>query len=331
MKQINVADNEAGQSLYKLLVKVLDAAPNSFIYKMLRKKNIKLNGKKADGSEKLVKGDVVEIFLADDTFDKFTKEKAEAVKLPALNLSILYKDEHVVIMNKPAGILSQKAEKEDVSMNDYLLDFVKKENPAVVDGITTFKPSICNRLDRNTSGILIGGISLLGLQQMAELLKERTIHKYYLCIVCGGIRESQLIEGYLKKDETNNKVTLSKTEVAESAFIKTEYTPLKATDEYTLLKVKLITGRSHQIRAHLASIGHPVIGDYKYGSRRINDKLKKEYNLQYQLLHSYELVFPELLAPLLGLSKQRITAPLPSQFNTIMRGLNLWLPGIPVD
>lgn len=313
MKEIIVTKNEAGQRLDKLLAKYLDAAPKSFLYKMLRKKNIKLNKKKADGKELLQVGDSVAIFLADDTIKKFQKQERQETKTH-LHLEHLYQDDNVLILNKPVGVLSQKARSDDVSVNDYVLEVCGQTGK-------TFRPSICNRLDRNTSGIIVSGVSLEGLQTMAELLKSREVHKYYQTIVKGRITEEKKITGYLKKNEKNNTVEFSKKRTAGSAYIETWYTPIKVGRDATLLEVWLITGRTHQIRAHLASVGHPVAGDYKYGDRKWNDQLKQQFGLFSQLLHSARLVFPEKMERCRDLSGRTIIAAKPELFCDIEKTL----------
>jgi 23S rRNA pseudouridine955/2504/2580 synthase len=320
VKQFNVQQNEAGQRLDKLLAKLLNKAPKSFIYKMLRKKNITLNGKKAEGSEMLRVQDEIKLFLSDDTYALFSEE-VQTTNVEH-DLTIIYEDQHILIVNKPLGILSQRAEREDISMVEHIISYLLSTNQLTKEQLISFKPAICNRLDRNTGGILIAGKSLLGLQEMARLLKDRSLGKYYVCIVKGHVEKKERIEGYLCKDEKKNQVTIHPTEVENSEYICTEYEPVSyAEHKYTLLRVKLITGKSHQIRAHLASIGHPIIGDYKYGDQKTNHFFKMNYDLSSQLLHANQMVFPELEGELSYLSGKCFTANLPEQFEKIQKDL----------
>lgn len=330
MREIQVGVNEAGQRLDKLLGKVLKEAPKSFCYKMLRKKNITLNDKKADGSEKLILGDVVKIYLAEETYCKFAgktdsyQKGIQEVTKKVCNLApmdILYADANVMFINKPAGILSQKARPEDVSVVEQIIAHELEQGHATVQTLQTFRPSVCNRLDRNTSGIIVAGVSLTGLQVMSQLLKDRTMHKYYLCLVSGCVTEKQRISGYLTKNERTNQVEISpKPLTDQSQPIETEYDPIAGNQYVTLLKVLLITGRSHQIRAHLSSIGHPLIGDTKYGRERVNKLYQKRYGLTHQLLHSYRMELPWIEGDLSYLSGKVIEAPLPKQFIQILEG-----------
>ncbi|GAA6480396.1 RluA family pseudouridine synthase [Enterocloster aldenensis] len=332
MQTLTVTPNEAGQRMDKLLAKYLDQAGKGFLYKMMRKKNITLNGKKCDGSEHLKEGDEIQLFLADGTIEKFQA----AHKVPGgttaghgyKKLDIIYEDKHILAVNKPSGMLSQKAREGDMSLNEYILNYLIDSGGLPISQLRTFKPSICNRLDRNTSGLVVAGKSLAGLQVMNGVFKDRSLHKYYQCLVNGQVTEKKLIAGFLRKDEAANTVTVYPLEVEDSVPIMTEYLPLAGNGVYTLLQVTLITGRSHQIRAHLASIGHPIVGDYKYGRQDMNDAMKKKYGVRSQLLHSWKLVMPDKLPePLDYLSGKEMLAGLPDQFARVLKGEGIRIPG----
>lgn len=335
MKEIIIRENESGQRFDKFLKKYLSEAPGSFIYKMLRKKNIVLNGKKASGNEKLNNGDRVKLFLSDDTLEKFSPKKknlSQKRTLPKEQLDIIYEDEHVLFINKPSGILSQKADKKDVSIVEYVIEYLLKSGQLTEEEMRTFHPSVCNRLDRNTSGLIVAGKSLAGLQTMAELFKDRTLAKYYLCFVKGKVTGKQHICGYLKKDEKTNHVKIIKSDhpaAKKEGYvpIETEYVPVAYHTDVTLLKVHLITGRTHQIRAHLAATGHPLLGDYKYGDRAFNDIYKKKSGISSQMLHAYELVLPEMREPLEYLTKRTFTAKVPPVFEKMIKE-TAWEHGI---
>lgn len=342
MKEYIIGNNEAGQRFDKYLMKLLKDAPSSFIYKMLRKKNIVLNGRKSDGKEKLNINDNVKIFLADDTFDKFAgKAVTKSLEKKEVSLDVIYEDTNIVLINKPVGILSQKADNNDESINDRFIQYLINNNEITTDSIKTFKPSICNRLDRNTSGMIIAGKSLFGLQTMADLLKKRTLHKYYLCVVKGIINEKSYIKGFLYKDEAKNTVVINKSQINDAYMpIETAYYPIASNSEYTLLCVHLITGKTHQIRAHLSSVGHPLVGDSKYGDKNVNVYFKDKYKLRNQLLHSYMITFPVMEDKLCDLSEKSFVAPLAVKFDSIIsnefKGVTLskelvWEHGIAED
>ncbi|MDO5550672.1 MAG: RluA family pseudouridine synthase [Lachnospiraceae bacterium] len=323
MQALTITENEAGQRLDKLLAKYLNLAPKSFLYKMMRKKNITLNNKRCEGSEKLEVGDEIRLFLSDDTISKFSQSKSypsskAAARQPKLD--IIYEDDHLLIVNKPAGMLSQKAKDSDHSLVEEIINYLIDSKHIRIEQLRTFRPSVCNRLDRNTSGLVVAGKSLAGLQIMSEVLKDRSIHKYYQCIVSGRLTKKQVIAGFLRKDEESNQVTIYPLEVENSVPIMTEYLPLAGSDRYTLLAVTLITGRTHQIRAHLASIGHPIVGDYKYGIDSVNAWAKQTYGIRSQMLHSWKLVMPKLPEPMAALSGKEFTAPLPPAFRRMEEG-----------
>lgn len=325
MYQIEIRENEAGQRLDKFLHKFMPLAPASFFYKMLRKKNITLNGKKAEGSEKLSIGDTLSFYLSEETMKGFQKENEihnksilneyEKAYKELKGISIIYEDTHVIIMNKPAGILSQKAKPEDVSLNEWMIGYLLAVKCIDAQQLSTFKPSICNRLDRNTVGLVIGAKSLAGSQKMNELISSRCIKKFYRMLVKGHVQKEEILEGYLLKDEKSNKVRLvEKDENGKASYIKTRYYPIMEFSDRTLVEAELITGKPHQIRIHLASTGHPLLGDYKYGDREWNDKYKSLFHISSQLLYACRLELPDLEAPFDSLSGQVIEAPVPEAF-----------------
>lgn len=321
MQAVIISEKEAGQRLDKFLSKYLNQASKSFLYKMLRKKNITLNGKKAEGLEKLSQGDEIKLYLSDETIEKFKKpeNKTDFLNLPKAGLKVLYENKHILIMDKPAGMLSQKARPEDISLIEYMTAYLLSSHSIEEEELSHFRPGICNRLDRNTSGIIVGGKTMEGLQVMGELFKDRQLSKFYFSIVKGVIEKPQLIEGYLAKNHSHNRVSIYKEPVENSDYIKTYYEPVFHNGEYTFLKVKLITGKSHQIRAHLQSVGHSIIGDGKYGDVASNKFFRKNFKLKHQLLHAGILVFPQMEGEWAALSQKKITASLPDYFQTILK------------
>lgn len=336
MKEFVIKSNESGQRLDKFLAKVLSEASMGFIYKMLRKKNFTLNDKKADGKEILEQGDCVKLFLSDETFGKFSKIeniKDQADKsyprltkegLEKLSLTIVYEDGDILIFNKPAGMLSQKSEPNDLSVNEYLIGYMLSSKQITEEELATFKPSIANRLDRNTTGAVLCGKSLAGLQFLADALKHRTLHKYYRTIVCGKIEQPMLLEGSLSKDEKKNQVMISHQTADGKNAIRTRIEPLQVLHykhtEYTEIQVELITGKTHQIRAHLSSIGHPLLGDTKYMRDGIDNRFR---GLRHQLLHSYKMCFEESgqisNEKFSYLEGQTFYADLPNEYQKILR------------
>ena len=330
MRSIKVSEQDAGQRLDKYLLKYLPKASKGFIYKMLRKKNIKLNKGKATGNEKLVAFDVIELFLSEETIASFCDDVSEKrMDLPEIvynedkgyircgryTVGIIYEDEDIVILNKPAGLLSQKAVMSDISLVDILEAYVKK-NADNSHTSSIQKPGIVSRLDRNTSGLVACGKTLKGLQELSEAVRERRVEKTYRCIVNGRLTSGERLTGYLIKDEHTNKVRLvsgaSSDGYDRSDYIETEYDVIENYDNSTYLSVKLITGKTHQIRAHLSSIGHPVAGDIKYGAR-------KESGLNHFLLHSYMLRFGNEKGVLSKVSGMSFTAPVPNDIEKYIR------------
>lgn len=321
MVEYEINSNEAGQRLDKFLCKYMPLAPKSFFYKMLRKKNISLNGKKAAGQEKLTQGDKIRFFLADETIRKFSvspgENKLKTFHISNAELDILYEDADTLFINKPAGMLSQKASPDDVSLVEYLTGYLLKSGQLTENDLRTFHPGVCNRLDRNTSGIVAAGKTLAALQELNVMFRERSLGKYYLCLVSGSVKQGAHINGYLVKDRSTNRVSFSKNRTEQAVRIETAYRPVCIGDGVTLLEVHLITGKTHQIRVHMASQGHPIIGDYKYGSRKINDSYRSKYGLRFQLLHAARLNIPDCQGILGNLSGKTVWAPLPELFRKI--------------
>lgn len=329
MKELKITDLEAGQRFDKYLDRYLSNATMSFIYKMLRKKNITLNDKKASGSEKLNAGDTVKIFFKDETLDSFTGKAEISGKSEKSNINykkyvkVIYEDSEILIVDKPKNVLSQKADKNDISMCEYITAYLLDSGALKETQLETFHPGVCNRLDRNTSGLLAAGKTIGGLQALSKAFADRTLEKYYVALVAGEVKTRQKISGFLVKDEKTNKVTISTKELPGSEEILTEYIPVVSSKRLSLVKIHLHTGKTHQIRAHMASCGYPLVGDYKYGNKATNDGYKAKYRIQSQLLHSYQLIIDE--------KSINVTAPIPKEMVEVLKGEGLWQPGIPED
>ncbi len=287
MKTVVVNANDAGQRLDKLLTKTFRNLPPSLMYKGIRTKNIKLNGKRCEISTRVCAGDVISVYLKDDVLDE--TPAAPDFMTAGRELSVVYEDDNLLLLNKPAGLLVHPDENE---YRDTLIFRVQRylfeKGEYVPADENSFAPALVNRIDRNTSGIVIAAKNAAALRILNEKLKRREIHKYYLCIVHGTFAEkSALLEGYLEKNEQQNRVYISDKGGVDARKIATRYTVLKENARYSLLEIELLTGRTHQIRAHLASVGHPLLGDGKYGTNALN----KGTGFTRQALCSYRLQF----------------------------------------
>lgn len=338
MKQLQVTGREAKQRLDKYLKRYLPEMGTSFLYKMLRKKNITLNGKKATGSELLQEGDTIQCFFSDETYAKFSGNTGGENAVSNIGktvvdgfvhsdqnnsiteyykayetlkgITVLYEDEHLLLLNKPAGILSQKAQKDDLSLNEWMLGYLLHNQKITESGLRLFKPSVCNRLDRNTSGLVICGKSLIGSREISRLLKNRTLQKYYRTYVHGRMEGEAVLTAYHKKDKKKNQAEIlfeiSQSKINEYDSIVTSYRTIESGKNVSYLEIELITGKTHQIRAHLAALGHPIVGDPKYGP---GDKTNK-----HQLLHAYRVIFPDMEEELSYLSGKEFLCPEPDAF-----------------
>ncbi len=323
MRQIKIDINEHDQRIDRFLKKYFSNGTKSFIYKMLRKKRIKLNGNRSNPEDIIVEGDTIEMYLSDETIEKFrTTEKA--IK-SSNHLDVVYEDENIVLINKPKNMLSHTSDSESSEPNtvDEFISYLYENGDYDPKLEKTFVPSICNRLDRNTSGIIVGAKNYNTLKEINSGLKNRTISKYYECIVKGSVSSNQKLEGFLSKSEYDNKVSISKERTEDSKEIVTHLKVIKKNDNYSLLEINLITGRTHQIRAHLLSIGHPVIGDLKYGNSKVNKYFKENYKLDNQYLHANKIIFDGLSNGLEYLNKKQFISNVDSQMKLIKRDLFL--------
>lgn len=292
MKEIIIDKNENEQRLDRFLKKYLAKAPQGFVQKMIRKKNVKVNGLRAKPEITIYEGDTIQLFLSDETIEKFM-----AVKGPIkskLVPKIIYEDDNIILINKEVGVLSHGAGEGDGfedNIVDSMISYLIEKGDYVPRIERTFTPSICNRLDRNTPGIVIGAKNYGSLKSINEAIKDYHIRRFYKTIVKGEVKENFQAEGYLTKDEDRNIVKISLGNVEGSKKIVTEIKVLKLANGFTLLEIELITGRTHQIRGHLASLGYPVIGDRKYGNKSINQEFQENYGLDNQWLHGYKVQF----------------------------------------
>lgn len=314
MQKFIIQKEEAGQTVMKYLARLLPEASMGLLRKSMRKKNIVLNGKKIEGREKIAAGDSVKVWFSEETIEKFRGKKEEAPRrdYPDFETWILYEDENIIIFNKPAGLLSQGDTSGASSLNEALLS--ARESRA---GVT---PSICHRLDRNTSGLVIAGKTMRGLQEMNALIKARSLTKVYQAFVYGKTPPSGILKGYLVKDHERNQVRYTEREGPGALPIETHYETLETSEAhgclFSLVRVHLVTGRSHQIRLHFSSIGHPLLGDRKYGSRA-SLSASEALHIRRQLLHAASLTFPMLSDDFAYLSGKTFTAPLPADFTAI--------------
>lgn len=320
MKEIQITQNEENQRLDKYLLKYFNKAPKSFIYKMLRKKRIKFNGGKAEGSEILQKGDTLQMYLAEETMASFMEEKT--VPMAERHFGIVYEDDNLLVVNKPAGLLShpQNATDRD-TLIDQILYYLYEKGQYSPHADSTFTPALCNRLDRNTSGIIIAGKTLAAVQAVNEAIRKGKLEKYYVTLVKGVMDQAGEIDFYLAKDEIQNQVRTAEEKQTGFRPALTKYRPLAHTSAYTLLEIQLITGKTHQIRAHMQAVGHPVAGDRKYGDAEINRHMRQDFAISNQCLHAQRIHFTEKDGFLSYLYGKEMTAPMPKKMQAVCEGL----------
>lgn len=288
----------------------MPAAPTGFLYRMLRKKNITVDGKKAEGRHLLAEGEAVRLYFSDETIRKFqAKESAEAARFTEdvfrqFENRVLFLDGDILAFDKPAGMPVQRTdprrtakrasgETADYSLAELLPEYLLWKGKYSGADFEAFRPAPANRLDRNTSGIVLCGISLPALQYLAEVLRGRVLKKYYLAVVCGRMESTGILEGWYARDAHRNEAVVYPKNGEGRERILTGFETVAAGDRFSLVRAELITGRTHQIRAHLKSLGHPVAGDPKYGIPSENAYLRRACGVQRQLLHAAEVHFPD--------------------------------------
>ncbi len=286
MKEFIINSNDSGQRVDKFLTKAVRKLPKSLMYKYLRTKRIKLNNKKCEISTKLNEGDILSLYINDEFFNE--NKELDFLSVPT-NLNIIYEDENILLIDKKNGLVVHE---DDENTVDTLINRIKhylyNKGEYIPENELSFAPSLCNRLDRNTGGIIICAKNSESLRVLNQKVKDRELEKLYLCVTVGiPPKKEDIITAYLEKDENKNQVYVSDIKTQTNKTIVTKYKVLKTKDNLALVEVDLITGRTHQIRAHMAYIGCPLLGDGKYGINKIN----REYNVRTQALYSYKLTF----------------------------------------
>lgn len=294
MKEFTVNENDAGQRLDKFLTKTVKNLPQSLLYKAIRTKKIKVNRKRAEPGTVLSAGDTVLCFLPPEFFDEKYENDPFYTMTPSLD--VVYEDENVIVCDKRPGLLCHPDDKGELNtLAEHIKAYLYRKGEYDPENENSFAPALCNRIDRNTGGLVIAAKNAAALRDMNEMIRQKTVSKYYLCAVHGIPKPAEAtLTAYLYKDTKNNAVTVYDKPKEGRVKIVTGYKVLSSKDGDSLLEVRLFTGKTHQIRSHMAYIGHPLLGDGKYGINREDKKL----GYKYQALYSYRLVFDRGLGTL---------------------------------
>lgn len=320
MIKLTITENEEKQRLDRFLKKYFRNAPLSYIYKMIRK-DVKVNGKRVSMETQLALGDEVAVYISQQEADLYSA--GNNPQTAKKQFHVAYEDDNIIIVEKPFGLLTHGTsdEKKNTLANQvigYLIE-TGEYNPR---GERIFVPSPVNRLDRNTTGLVIFGKNYAAVKSLNRMIRERgCIRKYYLTIVSGVLKKEIKLTDRMEKNTESNKIEVKEFDEGSGKVIETIARPIKSTDAYTLVEAELVTGRSHQIRAHLAKAGYPIIGDEKYGNSLINKKIRNKFNLTTQLLHAYRLSFDKTQAPVENLEGKEIICSLPDAFERIKSAL----------
>ena len=287
MKEFTIGKNDAGQRLDRFIAKNVPLLPASLAQKYIRLKRIKVDGKRADRDTRLIAGNVIQMYINDEFFDKPREENAFlTVATPKLN--IVYEDENILLVDKRPGLAVHPHDGAEYgrTLIDHIQAYLYQKREWRPREEHSFTPALCNRIDRNTGGIVIAAKNAEALRIMNQKIKDREMEKRYLCIVHGTPSpKSGKLEGYIFKDAKENRVFVTKTPQTGAKTAITNYKTLQSRNGLSLVECELITGRTHQIRAQFAHAGHPLLGDGKYG------KLDKRFDRNYQALYSYKLKF----------------------------------------
>ncbi|MCF0145274.1 MAG: RluA family pseudouridine synthase [Eubacterium sp.] len=343
MREVEINEAEAGQRLDKFLQRYLPGAATGFLYKMLRKKNITVNDHKSEGGYILREHDCIRIFFSEETFLSFRRtvnkmhtEGTSAFCHSAASVSekdsisdilssdeIIYEDPHILLANKPAGLLSQKAEEQDVSLVEQVRRYLLQSGKRTEEDFYLYRPGTANRLDRNTSGLVAVPLDLPSARILGDFFRNRTIRKVYLCLVGGNFEKKQLLEGWHSRDTRSNKTSVTRYYREGSKKVSLVCTPVCYNNGVTLLSVDLLTGKTHQIRSQLAEYGYAIVGDPKYGTMK---GVQSDCRLKRQFLHAYEMHFPICPDPLSALSERSFFAPLPEELKKTAERFGIVLP-----
>lgn len=316
--RIEIGTNEAGQRLDKFLRKYLKDVPLSAIFKALRKGDIRVNGKKGKEKDVLVEGDVIEIKYLQSVVQK-QKKKKNFQEVDFSALQIVYEDDNILLVEKWPGVLVHSDRKDGpATLTDYALSYLYKKGDYVPENELTFTPASCNRLDRNTSGIVFFGKNFEALKLVNEMIRERHVKKYYCALVKGKIKAGRY-EAYITKDDENNTAEVFKEKKPNTKKIAMDVSVIQTNGAFSFLEIELITGRSHQLRAHLAFLGNPIIGDPKYGNRELNSFFENKFGLNYQFLYAYKVIFKEVPERLEYLKNKTVAYALPPIFKKIKK------------
>jgi len=321
MYKVIIDKNSNGQRADKFIKKLLPLAPSSFIYKMFRKKDVKLNGIRIKEDTFVYEGDVLELFLYEDKVKEF-QEEVTIEKLP-ITFEVIYEDENILVVNKPCGLILHEDEKEKKNtLANQVLSYLYQKGEYDPQQSQGFIPGPVHRLDRNTSGLVIFGKTFNALKDLNEMVRLRhCIRKKYVTIVSGELTKDAHLVGYMKKDEDKQMCYMVSKTTPGALTMETKYHVIQHNRQFSYIEVELITGRTHQIRLHMASTSHPVIGDRKYGNFEVNKMVKNRYGLNHQLLHAYELTFVKPIGSLKYLQDKVIRAPASGLFSEILQDL----------